>query len=138
MENHAELYDDLRTILFNDNAVAGEAAGYGMGLVMLGTGSAKALDEMLQYAHETQHEKIIRGLAVGIALLVYGLEGEADSVIDQLLSDAVSRSTSHRIIADRVNAGSDTALRWRARHRSGLCWHGKQPGDAPAPSPCCV
>lgn len=85
----SDIYDDLRTVLFNDNAVAGEAAGYGMGLVMLGTASSKALDEMLQYAHETQHEKIIRGLAIGIALLVYGLESEADAVIDQLLGDAV-------------------------------------------------
>lgn len=77
-------------MLFNDSAIAGEAAGYAMGLVLLGTGSQKALDEMLQYAHETQHEKIIRGLAVGIALLMYGKEEEADGLIDTLLGDAVS------------------------------------------------
>ncbi|GJN93401.1 hypothetical protein Rhopal_006456-T1 [Rhodotorula paludigena] len=83
-----ELYDELRTVLFNDSAVAGEAAGYAMGLVMLGTASEKALDEMLQYAHETQHEKIIRGLAVGIAFLVYGKEEGADQVIETLIGDA--------------------------------------------------
>lgn len=76
-------------MLFNDSAVAGEAAGYAMGLVMLGTASEKALDEMLQYAHETQHEKIIRGLAVGIAFLVYGKEEGADQVIETLIGDAV-------------------------------------------------
>ena len=27
---------------------------------------------MLAYAHDTQHEKIIRGLTLGIALIVYG------------------------------------------------------------------
>ncbi|GAA5864300.1 hypothetical protein JCM3774_002744 [Rhodotorula dairenensis] len=83
-----ELYDELRNILFTDSAVAGEAAAYAMGLVMLGTASEKALDEMLQYAHETQHEKIIRGLAVGTAFLVYGKEEEADQVIETLLGDA--------------------------------------------------
>ncbi|KAK4049515.1 proteasome regulatory particle base subunit [Microbotryomycetes sp. JL201] len=83
-----EIYEELRTILFNDSAIAGEAAGYAMGLVMLGTGSAKALDEMLQYAHETQHEKIIRGLAIGIAFLMYGKEEEADNLIETLLGDA--------------------------------------------------
>jgi 26S proteasome regulatory subunit N2 len=60
-----------------------------MGLVMLGTASDKALDEMLQYAHETQHEKIIRGLAVGISFLMYGKEEEADGLIETLLADAV-------------------------------------------------
>lgn len=84
----AELYDELRNILFTDSAVAGEAAAYAMGLVMLGTASEKALDEMLQYAHETQHEKIIRGLAVGTAFLVFGKEQEADQVIETLLGDA--------------------------------------------------
>ena len=72
-----------------DSAVAGEAAGYAMGLVMLGTGSAKALEEMLQYAHETQHEKIIRGLAVGISFLVYGLQEKADAIVETLTSDKV-------------------------------------------------
>jgi 26S proteasome regulatory subunit N2 len=61
-----------------------------MGLIMLGSGSEKALDEMLQYARETQHEKIIRGLAMGIAFLMYGRAELADSVIDQLLAEKVS------------------------------------------------
>ncbi|GAA6007020.1 hypothetical protein JCM11491_001480 [Sporobolomyces phaffii] len=83
-----EIYDALRDVLFNDSAIAGEAAGYAMGLVMLGSGSAKALDEMVQYAHETQHEKIIRGLAVGVAFVLYGKEEEADEMIESLLGDA--------------------------------------------------
>ncbi|KAG4306410.1 hypothetical protein PORY_000398 [Pneumocystis oryctolagi] len=74
-------------VLFTDSAVAGEAAGLAMGLVMLGTASPKAIDEMLQYAHETQHKKIIRGLALGIAMLMYAKEETADVLIDQLCSD---------------------------------------------------
>ena len=70
--------------------MAGEASGYAMGLIMLGSASEKALDEMLQYAHETQHEKIIRGLAIGIAFLMYGKAQAADEVIEKLLAEKVS------------------------------------------------
>ncbi|KAJ8566059.1 hypothetical protein K7X08_030536 [Anisodus acutangulus] len=81
-----DIYDDIKTVLYTDSAVAGEAAGIGMGLVMVGTASEKAA-EMLVYAHETQHEKIIRGLALGIALTVYGREEEADTLIEQMTRD---------------------------------------------------
>ncbi|KAJ0093402.1 hypothetical protein Patl1_25975 [Pistacia atlantica] len=90
-----DIYDDIKNVLYTDNAVAGEAAGISMGLLMVGTASEKA-GEMLAYAHETQHEKIIRGLALGIALTVYGREEEADTgtannkAIRQLLHFAVS------------------------------------------------
>lgn len=72
----AELYEELKNTLYTDSANAGEAAAYAIGLTMLGRGgstaeSRVALEEMIAYAHETQHEKIIRGLAMGIALTVY-------------------------------------------------------------------
>lgn len=81
-----EVYDDIKNVLYTDSAVAGEAAGISMGLLMVGTASEKAA-EMLTYAHETQHEKIIRGLALGIALTVYGREEEADTLIEQMTRD---------------------------------------------------
>ncbi|PIA56018.1 hypothetical protein AQUCO_00700382v1 [Aquilegia coerulea] len=81
-----EIYNDMRNILYTDSAVAGEAAGISMGLLMVGSASEKA-SEMLAYAHETQHEKIIRGLALGIALTVYGREEEADTLIEQMTRD---------------------------------------------------
>ena len=37
----------------------------------MGTASEKTF-EMLAYAHDTQHEKIIRGVAMGLALIMYG------------------------------------------------------------------
>lgn len=83
------IYEDLKGVLFTDNATAGEAAGLSMGLVMLGTADAEAIQEMLQYAHETQHEKIIRGLAMGMALMMYGQEERADGLIEQLCGDKV-------------------------------------------------
>lgn len=76
-------------MLFTDVAVAGEAAGIAMGLVMLGSASNRALEEMIAYAHDTAHEKIIRGLAVGIALVMCGREEEADTLIQQLIMEKV-------------------------------------------------
>uniref|UniRef100_A0A453CSN4 26S proteasome non-ATPase regulatory subunit 1 homolog n=1 Tax=Aegilops tauschii subsp. strangulata TaxID=200361 RepID=A0A453CSN4_AEGTS len=81
-----EVFEDIKNVLYTDSAVAGEAAGIGMGLLMVGTASEKAA-EMLAYAHDTQHEKIIRGLALGIALTVYGREEEADTLIEQMTRD---------------------------------------------------
>lgn len=68
----------------------GEAAGLALGLVMLGSKSAQAIEDMVGYAQETQHEKILRGLAVGIAMVMYGRMEEADTLIESLCRDKVS------------------------------------------------
>jgi spore maturation protein SpmB len=57
-----QVYEQLQHVLHTDSAVAGEAAGLAMGLVMLGSANASVIEEMVNYAHETQHEKIIRGM----------------------------------------------------------------------------
>ena len=88
MASHNDaLFEALKGVVMSESAVAGEAAGYAMGLVMLGSGNGVAVEEMIAYAHDTQHEKIIRGLAMGIALIVYGKEEEADVIIEQLITD---------------------------------------------------
>ena len=81
------LFELLKGVLMSESAVAGEAAGYAMGLVLLGSGNGSAVEEMIAYAHDTQHEKIIRGLSMGIAMIVYGKEEEADVIIEQLILD---------------------------------------------------
>ncbi|KAK7090850.1 26S proteasome non-ATPase regulatory subunit 1-like [Littorina saxatilis] len=82
-----DIYEQLKFNLYQDDAVTGEAAGLAMGLVMLGTKSATAIEDMVAYAQDTQHEKILRGLAVGIALTMYGRLEEADALIDSLSRD---------------------------------------------------
>ena len=82
-----DIYEQLKFNLYQDDAITGEAAGLAMGLVMLGTKSATAIEDMVAYAQETQHEKILRGLAVGIALTMYGRLEEADALIESLASD---------------------------------------------------
>jgi len=88
------LYEELKTILFFDSAVAGEAAAYGIGLLLAGHGCSDesplaqaAVTELLNYARETAHEKIIRGLVLAVAIIVFGQEEAADSVIEQLCRD---------------------------------------------------
>ena len=81
------VFEDLRNVLWADSAINGEAVGLAMGLVMLGSGNNKVLSDMIQHAHDTQHEKIVRGLAVGMALIMYGRQEGADELIQGLLND---------------------------------------------------
>ena len=40
-----------------------------------------------RYAHDTQHEKIIRGLSLALAMTMYAREEEAEALITTLLHD---------------------------------------------------
>lgn len=82
-----EIHEELKVLLYNDSAINGEAVGLAMGLVMLGTGNIQALENMIRYAHETQHEKIVRGLAMGMALIMFGRQEAADELVNGLLED---------------------------------------------------
>ena len=81
------IYEDLKSVLWSDSALNGEAVGIAIGLIMLGTGNIKVLEDMIQYAHETQHEKIVRGLALGMALIMYARQEAAEELINGLLDD---------------------------------------------------
>jgi 26S proteasome regulatory subunit N2 len=82
-----DTYEELKQTLFTDTAVAGEAAAYAIGLLMVGSASEKAITELLTYAHETQHEKIIRACALALAMMMFRREEEAESLIQQMLLD---------------------------------------------------
>jgi 26S proteasome regulatory subunit N2 len=82
----AEAFEDVKNVLYMDSAVAGEGAGLALGLLFAGTGTDRAA-EMLAYAHDTQHEKIIRGLALGLAVISYGREEEAETMIESMTRD---------------------------------------------------
>lgn len=87
------VFTELQNVLFSDSAVAGEAAGLAMGLNKAGTACPDSIQLMLKRAQETQHEKIIRALALGISLIMYGKEESADTLILQLIQskDAILR-----------------------------------------------
>jgi 26S proteasome regulatory subunit N2 len=107
-----EVFDMLNNKLGFNNAVVGEAAAIGMGLVMLGSGDAEAFANMCEYAAETQHEKIIRGIAVGSALLFYGQQGQAASPIEKLCSDEdpIMRMAGCHTIATAFAGVNDNAM----------------------------
>jgi 26S proteasome regulatory subunit N2 len=84
-----QLIERLRNVLYSDSAVVGEAAALGMGMVMLGGGAkhASTLEDLLGYAHDTEHEKIVRAVSLCAALAYYGQEDQSDSLIEQLCRD---------------------------------------------------
>ncbi|MEQ2290355.1 26S proteasome non-ATPase regulatory subunit 1 [Ameca splendens] len=109
-----DVYDLLKSNLYQDDAVTGEAAGLALGLVMLGSKSAQAIEDMVGYAQETQHEKILRGLAVGIALVMYGCMEEADTLIESLCRDKdpiLRRSGMYSVGMAYCGSGNNKAIR---------------------------
>ena len=110
----ADVFDLLLQHLHKSDAVIGEAAGLAMGLVMLGTASEEAVKEMLEYAKETPHEKILRGLAIGISLVMFGTLDDADVLIETLCSDKdplLRRSGIYTIGMAYCGTGNNTAIR---------------------------
>jgi 26S proteasome regulatory subunit N2 len=85
------LFQEVKGTLFMDNAVAGEGAAFALGLIMLGQADTplaqNAVPELLNYMHDTSHEKIIRALSLAVAMFTYGKEEAADVIIDQLTRD---------------------------------------------------
>lgn len=83
--NDQQIYDEFKDVMYTDSAVAGEAAALGMGLVKVGNVDDNAIQDMLTYAGQTKHEKVIRGLAMSLAFLVYGKEEQGDTLIEQMV-----------------------------------------------------
>lgn len=72
------------------------------------------LVSLLQYARESQHEKILRGLAVGIAFTMYGRLEEADPLIAELISDKdpiLRRSGMYTLAMAYCGTGHNQAIR---------------------------
>ena len=85
------IYQQLQDSVYQDDAVGGEGAALAIGLLMLGQSESplaqNVMDDLLRVAHDTQHEKIIRALALSIAMMVYGKEESADVIIETLIRD---------------------------------------------------
>lgn len=69
---------------------------------------------LFQYAQESQHEKILRGLAVGISFTMYGRLEEAEPLIQQLTTDKdpiLRRSGMYTIAMAYCGTGNNQAIR---------------------------
>jgi 26S proteasome regulatory subunit N2 len=96
-----EVVNELKELLYTDSAVAGEAASIAMGMVLAGSGAGNAssypspeqellaeiVAELRNYSRETQHEKIIRGIAMCLALINFCQEENADATIEEMRGD---------------------------------------------------
>ena len=109
-----DVYERLKTCLLQDDAVTGEAAGLAMGLVMLGSAKDQAIADMVDHARETQHEKIVRGLAQGIALTMYGQQDQAEPLIKELSEDKdaiLRRAAMYTVAMAYAGTASTPAMR---------------------------
>ena len=81
---------------------------------MLGSQNPQAIEDLVTYSHDTQHEKIIRAIAIGLALIMYGAEESADPLIEQLSreKDPILRyGAMFTIGLAYAGTGSTTALK---------------------------
>jgi 26S proteasome regulatory subunit N2 len=106
------LYERLRDGLYTDDAIVGEAAGIAIGLVMLGSRNSQAIEDLITTSHDTQHEKIIRAIAMALALIMYGSEENANTLIEQLSRE------------------KDPILRYGAMYTIGMAYAGTGNNDA--------
>ena len=81
------LYEEMKNVLFTDSATTGEAAGLAIGLIMAGSRNPTVINDILEYAHETKHEKIIRSIAISLAIILFNAEEKADPLIEELCND---------------------------------------------------
>lgn len=101
------LYEEIKNVLFTDSATTGEAAGLAIGLIMAGSRNATVINDILEYAHETKHEKIIRTIGLSLALIMFNAEENADTLIEELSND------------------KDSILRYGAMFMIGMAYVGK-------------
>ncbi|XP_070499887.1 26S proteasome non-ATPase regulatory subunit 1 [Chironomus tepperi] len=109
-----DVYEQLKFNLYQDDAVTGEGAGIAMGMVMLGSKNATAIEDMVSYAQETGHEKILRGLAVGISLTMFNRLEESDALVTSLSNDkdpVLRRSGMYTIAMAYCGTGNNQAIR---------------------------
>eukprot|EP00584_Thalassiosira_punctigera_P008907 CAMPEP_0172545146 /NCGR_PEP_ID=MMETSP1067-20121228/15139_1 /TAXON_ID=265564 ORGANISM="Thalassiosira punctigera, Strain Tpunct2005C2" /NCGR_SAMPLE_ID=MMETSP1067 /ASSEMBLY_ACC=CAM_ASM_000444 /LENGTH=1140 /DNA_ID=CAMNT_0013331835 /DNA_START=143 /DNA_END=3565 /DNA_ORIENTATION=- len=118
---------ELKELLYTDSALAGEAASIAMGMVLVGSGAGNAnssaasseelgeiVAELRNYSRETQHEKIIRGIAICLALVNYGQEENADATIEEMRGDRdpiIRYGAMYGLALAYCGTGSNKAIR---------------------------
>ncbi|KAG7355780.1 proteasome/cyclosome repeat domain containing protein [Nitzschia inconspicua] len=123
------IVSELKELLDTDSAVAGEAAGIAIGMVLVGTGAgsphntlpAQGKEEIMEmvlelrnYARETQHEKIIRGISIGLALMQFQQEENADAIIEDMRTDrdpVLRYGAMYALALAYCGTGSNKAIR---------------------------
>lgn len=120
-----DVVNELKELLYTDSAVAGEAAAYSIGMVLVGSGAGNAssganeelaefVAELRNYSRETHHEKIIRGISMCLALVNFGQEENADATIEEMRSDRdpiIRYGAMYGLALAYCGTGSNKAIR---------------------------
>lgn len=123
------IVNELKEVIDTDSAVAGEAAGIAIGMVLVGVGSGSSssslppqgkeeimelVSELKNYARDTHHEKIIRGISIGLALMQYQQEENADALIEDMRTDrdpVLRYGAQYALALAYCGTGSNKAIR---------------------------
>lgn len=88
------IFDSLKHVVYSTTDLstnAGEGAALAIGLLLVGQSDSKLaeleIQELINHAHDTPHEKIVRAISLSISMMVYGKEESADVIIEQLSRD---------------------------------------------------
>merc|ERR1719376_238773 len=82
-----EVINALKDALYKDQSVIGEAAAIAIGMVGCNSSDEELKTTLLDYARDTQHQKIQRSCGLGTAFLYINRNSDADPVIDTMLKD---------------------------------------------------
>jgi 26S proteasome regulatory subunit N2 len=89
-----EIFNSLKSVVYSTTDLstnAGEGAALAIGLLLVGQSDSNLAEEQIQelinHAHDTPHEKIVRAISLSISMMVYGKEESADVIIEQLSRD---------------------------------------------------
>lgn len=61
----------LKDILNSSTSVMGEASALALGLTFAGTNSESILSDLIAFAQDTEHEKILRSICIAIGLISF-------------------------------------------------------------------
>lgn len=84
---HSQAVEECKSVLFQDNAVSGEGAAVGLGLLMFGSVDEELAQELLSFGRATKHDKIKRSVAIAVAMIMFKSAEKAQSLIESLLAE---------------------------------------------------
>lgn len=113
-----DIKERLNDFMNISSSVIGEAAGLSLGLVFAGTANEAILGELLNYAEETDHEKVLRSICMSIGILNFGkpskeilsnLEGnpKVKLSVPMYIAMAYFKTSNHEAVRKLLNCTND-------------------------------
>jgi 26S proteasome regulatory subunit N2 len=68
--------------MMKGETVISEAAALGIGMLMAGSGNLEVITQLLEFGADTDREKIQISIGQAVAMIMFGQEDQADTVIE--------------------------------------------------------